>query len=138
MQIKIQPIFAKESNRLIFILSLSFLFLVDYEIRLNGSSDTPYQGKVEVSIGGMWFAVDEREWDIRDGNVACRQLGYAGAYGVTIADSSSSQKGFTNLRCQGNETSLQQCNHTKMQFSSYSRDAAVTCYGKSFNDIFLV
>ena len=109
-----------------------YLSLVDYEVRLNSSSDTPYKGKLEVNVGGVWFAVDEREWDIRDGNVACRQLGYAGAYGVTVASNRRSAiKGFSNLRCRGNETSLQKCNHTMMQFSWYSQDAAVKCYSKS-------
>lgn len=106
----------------------------DYMIRLNGSSDTPFKGRVELNIGGIWAAINEQDWDIRDGNVACRELGFAGAHEVSAFNSRNNKKWFSNLNCLGNETSLGQCNHTMMQYSWYQRDAGVECYDIRLTD----
>lgn len=54
---------------------------VDGEVRLHGSSSSN-GGRVEVRFGGVWGLVSERGWDIRDGHVVCRQLGYLKAVRV--------------------------------------------------------
>ena len=87
---------------------------------------------MELNIGGIWAPVNEQGWDIRDGNVACRQLGFAGAHGVSVIQTGNHKKWFSNLKCVGNETSLGKCNHTLMQYSWYQRDAGVECYGNHF------
>jgi len=38
---------------------------------------------VEIFHLGKWGAVCDDEWDLRDGQVACRQLGFGGARRVT-------------------------------------------------------
>ena len=56
---------------LVFLFGLS----LDGEVRLRGSGNSN-AGRVEVQFGGVWGTVSDREWDIRDGHVVCRQLGY--------------------------------------------------------------
>lgn len=44
------------------------------DIRLSGS-EIPYVGRVELCYNGEWGTVCDDEWDVADGQVACRQIG---------------------------------------------------------------
>ena len=37
---------------------------------------TSYQGRVEVCVNNVWGTIFQEEWDEKDGNVVCKQLGY--------------------------------------------------------------
>ena len=50
----------------------------DTEVQLVGSQ-SPYDGRLEICIDGLWRTVCDDNWDKRDAAVVCRQLGYNGS-----------------------------------------------------------
>ena len=80
------------------------------QVRLRGSH-SPNMGRVEVYYAGKWGAIYYANWDINDATVVCRQLGYSTALlsGYRLFFSADVPHWFTNFRCYGNESSLDQC-----------------------------
>ncbi|GAB6027480.1 Lysyl oxidase 3 [Chamberlinius hualienensis] len=72
----------------------------------------PNEGNVEVFYMGRWGSVCDDEWDMREANVTCRQLGYQRALKFTH----NSQFGLSrkriwmdNMYCFGDEANLTSC-----------------------------
>ena len=88
-------------------------FLAEMKIRLRGSHQ-PNMGRIEVYYAGRWgtiypwFGTPSMK---KSSTVMCRQLGYKGASlsGYNMFCSEAVLPWFTNLRCDGSETSLNQC-----------------------------
>lgn len=57
-------------------------FPLDGEVRLR-RSNKGNADRVEIQLGGIWGTIALMNWDIRDGHVLCRQLGYREAVRVT-------------------------------------------------------
>ena len=69
-------------------------------------------GRVEIKRGGFWHAVCGIGWEKHDADVVCRQLGFPeAALEVTQREFAfeAALAWLTSIRCQGNETSLDQC-----------------------------
>ena len=101
------------------------------DLRLvNGS--VPSEGRLEILHENEWGTVCDDEFDARDADVACRQLGYASAEeffgfqqhsfglgrGVIVLD---------NLRCTGDEDRLDECPHTSAHNCSHAEDVGLAC-----------
>ena len=104
--------YAENFNLIIIMTSTIFLDndTTSLPIRLVGNSIL--QGRIEILYYGVWGTICNRNFDLDNGNVACRRLGFPGAARVfsSFAEGSS-QIWLDNVRCVGNETGLEHCLH---------------------------
>ncbi|KAI1893546.1 hypothetical protein AGOR_G00124840 [Albula goreensis] len=90
------------------------------------------EGRVELFLGGQWGTVCDDAWDLPDARVVCRQLGCGeakAALGEAFFGRGSGTILLDNLKCGGEETSLQQCSHIAWDVHNcdHAEDAAVMC-----------
>ncbi|XP_042635455.1 deleted in malignant brain tumors 1 protein [Catharus ustulatus] len=90
------------------------------------------EGRVEISHSGDQGTVCDDNWDLRDAEVVCRQLGC----GFAVAATSSASFGpgigsiyLDNVTCTGSEASLLQCDHNGWGNHNchHREDAGVVC-----------
>ncbi|XP_070376333.1 scavenger receptor cysteine-rich domain-containing protein SCART1 isoform X2 [Equus asinus] len=91
-------------------------------------------GRVEISLDGVWGRVLDDGWDLHGAAVVCRQLGCGGA--ERAYDAPAPRRGavpvrLSRARCLGTESRLTQCNVSAALLVSTgtSRDAGVLCSG---------
>ena len=103
-------------------------------IRLGGSG-TESSGRVEVCIDSVWTSLCDQNWDLKDAQVACRDLGYSpfGAvptYGCYTEGQLSF--GITSINCTGYEEALMNCSHSNpVLYNCHSHsDAGLICQSK--------
>lgn len=92
-------------------------------------------GRVEVSLDGVWGRVLDDAWGLSGADVVCRQLGCGGAeraYDAPAPGRASVPVGLGQARCLGTESRLTQCNVSAslLVSSGASRDAGVVCSGE--------
>ena len=79
-------------------------------VRLASANNDPFQGPVEVFHNGSWRKVcGDSDWDLRDANVVCRELGFAGALVADKTTSSARGNEKIWMTCTGNEKSWTEC-----------------------------
>ena len=89
-----------------------------------------FQGRVEVYNLGIWEAVCSRDWDLKDANVVCRQLGFEGALTETKFAAFGRGTGSRwrySVQCTGNESSLSECDHNGWRSYCFNDAAGVVC-----------
>ena len=109
---------------------------VDDGFQMRLSSDSlagQVHGILEVKIGGIWGRICLHNFDDTDASVACRQLGFDGGVAYLHIMKNDRPVLMREVRCLGNETSLDQCQSEKftpdVEHCSYgSNDAGVVCY----------
>eukprot|EP00118_Oscarella_pearsei_P015073 m.133144 g.133144 ORF g.133144 m.133144 type:complete len:469 (+) comp38108_c0_seq1:881-2287(+) len=100
-------------------------------IRLAGGSK-PGEGRVEVLHKGKWGTVCDDNWDLKDANVACRELGYKIATDYKTKAYFGKGKGpiwMDETSCKGSETSLTECSFAGWGQVNcrHDEDASVVC-----------
>ncbi|XP_030646760.1 galectin-3-binding protein A [Chanos chanos] len=90
------------------------------------------EGRVEVYHEGEWGTVCDDNWDLKEAQVACRQLGYLGAVSAEVAGKYGEGTGkiwLDDLNCQGTESSLSRCAFKGWAITdcSHKEDAGVVC-----------
>lgn len=98
------------------------------DLRLAGGNSSA--GRVEIYLDGMWGTVCDDYWGIEDANVVCRQLGFTGAsvaYGDAFFGPGNEPTHLDDVACQGNESSLLDCNKAQYENCNHYEDAGVAC-----------
>ncbi|XP_068556270.1 antigen WC1.1-like [Anas acuta] len=89
-------------------------------------------GRVEISLHGMWGRVLDDDWSIKDATVVCRQLqcGIAKkAYYLPRSERGIGLVGLRSVQCDGNETQLVLCktSHSQALPTGVAEDVGVIC-----------
>ncbi|XP_051976548.1 scavenger receptor cysteine-rich type 1 protein M130-like [Xyrauchen texanus] len=100
-------------------------------LRLSGGKGR-CSGRLEVYHNAVWGSVCDDQWDIRDAQVVCRQLGCGAALSADGNAAFGAGEGvvwLNRVECRGNEIHLWDCplslnNHTDC---SLKKDAGLTC-----------
>ena len=122
------------------IMTITPTMIPDGTVRLVGGRDE-YEGRVEVSYGGIYGTVCDDHWDDPDAMVVCRMLGFTGGIGYHGRGSPSHpgpQHDFgpgageillDDAKCRGDEESLFSCQHLGIGVHdcNHNEDAGVRC-----------
>ncbi|XP_077130313.1 scavenger receptor cysteine-rich type 1 protein M130-like [Ranitomeya variabilis] len=105
------------------------------EVRLVGGSD-PCEGRVEVNIGGEWSTICEDDWDMKNTEVVCRQMGCLRTPGrdarVSSFGAGNGTVWLTSVTCNGQEEILNHCKYTieSGDICHHKKDIGVICAGE--------
>uniref|UniRef100_A0A674K3K8 SRCR domain-containing protein n=1 Tax=Terrapene triunguis TaxID=2587831 RepID=A0A674K3K8_9SAUR len=105
---------------------------------LNGESRC--DGRVEISLRGVWSRVLDDQWDMNDASVVCRQLqcGVAEkAYNPPKSEQGTGPVGLRRVQCAGNESRLTHCDNSTSETAQagIAEDVSVVCSGDSFPNL---
>ncbi|CAM4458417.1 unnamed protein product [Caretta caretta] len=99
---------------------------------LNGESRC--DGRVEISLRGVWGRVLDDQWDMDDASVVCRELqcGVAEkAFNPPKSEQGTGPVGLRRVQCAGNETRLTLCDNSTSETAQagIAEDVGVICSG---------
>ncbi|XP_040297148.1 scavenger receptor cysteine-rich type 1 protein M130-like isoform X1 [Bufo bufo] len=104
------------------------------EVRLVGGSG-PCEGRVEVKIGGEWSTVCEDDWDEKNTEVVCRQMGCPRGSGhdarVSSFGAGTGTVWLTSVTCNGQEETLNHCKYCteSEDICHHKKDIGIVCAG---------
>ncbi|XP_040912327.1 macrophage receptor MARCO [Toxotes jaculatrix] len=89
----------------------------------------PSRGRVEVRYNGAWGTVCDDSFDIVDGKVICRMLGFQSASSTFTANAGSGNIWLDDLGCTGLEYNIFHCPNSGIGVNNcqHSEDAGVSC-----------
>ena len=97
-------------------------------VRLVGGNSSA-EGRVELFYNGVWGSVCGDGWDLKDGHVVCRMLGYEYALQVSRGGRYGKNNSYVllnSLRCTGIENNIISCPHGTGRCSD-NNGAGVVC-----------
>ncbi|XP_046846185.1 scavenger receptor cysteine-rich type 1 protein M130-like isoform X2 [Xenia sp. Carnegie-2017] len=107
-------------------------------LRLEGAKSKNGTGRVEIFYMQQWGTVCDDDWDLKDAEVVCRQLGYD--YAVKALPGSHTSHGhgkiwLDDVKCTGSEPNLASCVNNKWgnHNCEHHQDAGVEC-SKDFDE----
>ena len=109
-------------------------------VRLVSPDNSPSFGRVEVQFNRTWGTICGNNWDLKDADAVCRQLGYDGALSA-LRDAAFGQGTgpiwLNRVQCGGSEKSVSQCAHAGWGGHScgHHNDASVVCHQIKGNSI---
>ncbi|XP_077137178.1 scavenger receptor cysteine-rich type 1 protein M130-like [Ranitomeya variabilis] len=100
-------------------------------------------GRVEVFFQGQWGTVCDDDWDIKDADVICRQMGCGSATNATTEARFGKGTGpiwLSEVQCKGYERALQDCWSTRWNKSNclHKEDAGVICVGSEYKNTTII
>lgn len=91
----------------------------------------PSEGLVELYHKGRWLPVCYNVWDLTDGDVVCRQLGYPNVLNVSgnnqVVSSSGENLWINYVSCNGSEDNLKDCSLKIVNHCKQNGNAKVKC-----------
>ncbi|XP_013421067.1 deleted in malignant brain tumors 1 protein isoform X2 [Lingula anatina] len=104
---------------------------LNVQVRLAGGL-YEHEGRVEVNYRDVWGTICDDSWDVKDGKVVCKMLGYSDAAAVYKGAHFGAGLGaiwLDDLQCNGNESSLLYCQHAGWGHENcdHTEDASVRC-----------
>ena len=94
---------------------------------------TKYEGRVEVYHNGEWGTVCDDGWDLNDGHVVCRELGFGNAlaarHNTFYGQGHNKVMWLEDLECIGNEWTIGNCLHKgwNARYCHNNDNAGVIC-----------
>lgn len=88
----------------------------------------PNEGRVEINFMSEWGSICANGFDLSDGDVVCRMVGYTNA--VVIKSQQKSQTAWLkDVSCQGSENNIENCTHSGFARQTCPNDkiVEVTC-----------
>ena len=117
-----------------YLVHTTLLGLQQGSLRLVSSSTTYfYVGRLEIYVSGQWGTVCDDFWGNNEAIVACKQMGFEGAYDSNWTLSSSGSSSQTiwldDVTCTGIESQLISCSHRGLGVEDcrHSEDIGIRC-----------
>uniref|UniRef100_A0A8C4REM3 SRCR domain-containing protein n=1 Tax=Erpetoichthys calabaricus TaxID=27687 RepID=A0A8C4REM3_ERPCA len=105
------------------------------KLRLVGGTSN-CSGRVELLFGDIWGTVCDDDWDLKDAQVVCRQLGCREAVSADMEFGGGNGVIWLNkVKCRGTETHLWFCQHDPLGRNDceHKEDAGVNCTGEKYS-----
>ncbi|XP_055956274.1 scavenger receptor cysteine-rich type 1 protein M130 [Patella vulgata] len=94
----------------------------------DGSIKFGQQNRILIKQYGTWGTICYDDWDDKDAEVACKQLGYDKGSALQIQLDNYKPRFYKNMNCSGSETSLDECNKEVVTgYCYYTFDAGAYC-----------